>query len=31
MYGTVANMRIKAGHEDQLRGMMDEWNANRKS
>ena len=30
MYGTVAHMRIKAGHEDQLRGMMDEWNANRK-
>src|SRR5438105_15413710 len=25
MYGTVARMRVKAGHEQQLQAMNDEW------
>lgn len=30
MYGTVANMRIKAGHGDALLALIKEWNTERK-
>ena len=30
MYGTVANIRVKAGHEDGLKQLMQQWNAERK-
>ena len=30
MYGTVANIRVKAGHGDDLKRIMQEWNAERK-
>jgi len=30
MYGTVANIRVKAGHGDDLKQVMIEWNAERK-
>ena len=26
MYGTVANIRVKAGHQDDLTKLMHEWN-----
>lgn len=25
MFGTIGHVRVKDGHEDQLRGLMDEW------
>ena len=30
MYGTVAHMRIKAGHGDALRSLTQEWNVERR-
>ena len=30
MYGTVAHMRIKAGHGDAVRELIQEWNTERK-
>jgi len=27
MYGTVAHMRVKAGHQDDLVNLIGEWNA----
>ena len=30
MYGTVANIRVKAGHGDDLKRIMQEWNVERK-
>ena len=30
MYGTVANIRVKAGQTDALRSLMQEWNTERK-
>ena len=30
MYGTVANIRVKAGHGEDLKQVMIEWNAERK-
>ena len=30
MYGTIANMRIKAGHGDALRELIAEWNTERR-
>jgi quinol monooxygenase YgiN len=29
MYGTVANIRVKAGHEDGLKQLLVEWNSER--
>jgi len=29
MYGTVAHMRVKAGHQDDLIKLIGEWNAER--
>jgi len=29
MYGTVANIRVKAGHEDDLKQLLVEWNYER--
>ena len=29
MYGTVANLRVKAGQEDELRGWMERWDRER--
>ncbi len=30
MYGTIARMRPKAGHEQQIAELMDQWNRERK-
>ena len=30
MYGTVANIRVKAGHGDDLKRIMQQWNVERK-
>ena len=30
MYGTVAHMKVKAGHGDDLRALIQEWNRDRK-
>jgi quinol monooxygenase YgiN len=30
MYGTIAHMRPKAGHEQQIQDLLDQWNRERK-
>ncbi len=30
MYGTIARMRPKAGHEQEVQSLMDEWNRERR-
>jgi quinol monooxygenase YgiN len=30
MYGTIAHMRPKAGHEQQIQDLLDQWNRDRK-
>ena len=30
MYGTVAHIRVKAGHGDELKGLMHDWNTERR-
>ena len=30
MYGTVANIRVKSGHQGDLTKLIQEWNADRK-
>ena len=30
MYGTVADLRVKRGHESELRRLLEEWNRERK-
>jgi hypothetical protein len=30
MYGTVANIRVRAGHQSDLTRLIQEWNTDRK-
>ena len=30
MYGTIANVRVKVGHEDRIKRLMQQWNTERK-